>query len=122
MQSEAEEWILESADNLATARILYQNERFKDTAYYCHQVVEKALKAVQIKKEGKFDKIHDLVKLAQNVGAQRGIILNCEKLTKYYIPTKYPVSKREIPTEKDVEACLSEAEEVLEWAKSILKL
>ncbi len=121
MQAEAEEWITEAEDNLSTAKLLYENGKFKDSAYYCHQTMEKALKAVQIDKLKKFEMIHDLTRLAKSVGAPHDIILNCEKITKYYIPTKYPIAKREIPTEEELSKTLDKVEEVLEWARSILK-
>ena len=121
MESTAGEWVREAEDNLTTAKILYHNERFKDSAYYCHQVVEKALKSVQIEKLKRFDMVHDLVRLAKSVDAPRGVIIHCEKLTKYYVPTKYPILKRQVPNEKEAESSLAEAEEVLEWAKSTLK-
>ena len=121
MDDSVKEWIKEAEDNMVTARILNQNERYKDSAYYCHQVVEKTLKAVQIKELRRFDMVHDLVKLAKSVNAPKDIVVDCEKLTKYYIPARYPVSKRIVLGEKDSENGIKIAEEVIEWAMSILK-
>lgn len=50
MKEEASQWISEAEDNIVTAKLLYEEERFKDSAFYAQQVAEKALKAVQIEK------------------------------------------------------------------------
>ncbi len=121
MEPAASDWIKEAEDNLSTAKLLYENEKFKDSTYYCHQVAEKLLKAVQIEKLKKFDMVHDLTLLAKSVGAPRRIILDCERLTNYYISTKYPVLNRKLPAESAAVKNLEEAEEVIEWALSMLK-
>ncbi len=121
VDTSVKEWINEAEDNLVTAKLLYQGERFKDVEYYCHQIIEKALKAVQIWKLRRFDMTHDLTTLAKSVDAARSVILKCERLTERYIPSKYPVAKRGTFTEKDAEKSLADAEEVLEWARSTLK-
>ena len=59
--------------------------------------------------------------LAKSVDAPHDVIQVCERVTKYYISAKYPVSIRVIPTEEDVESDIADVEGVLEWARSILK-
>lgn len=102
-----------------TARLLFEEERFKDAAFYAQQVAEKAPKAVQIERLGRFDRIYDLVNLAQSVSATKDIIEGCADLAEYYIDTRYPVTRT--ISEEDAEEALGKREEVLEWAKSILK-
>ena len=65
--------------------------------------------------------IHDLVQLAKSVGCPDTVIRHCEKLTRYYVPVKYPVENRALPDESAVAEAIGEAEEVLEWSKSALK-
>ncbi|MGI0141383.1 MAG: HEPN domain-containing protein [Candidatus Micrarchaeales archaeon] len=122
MQEEFQDWIKESEENLSTAKLLYENEKYKDAAYYSHQVTEKALKAVQILKLKRFDMVHDLVQLAKSVKAPKEILKCSEDLTKYYISGKYPVENRTIPDEEEAQKALDQAEKVLEWAKLTLKL
>lgn len=121
MERDSAEWISLAEDNLATAKILYHNERFRDAAYYCQQIAEKSLKAVQIAKLKRFDKVHDLQVLADSIKAPKSIIECSKKLTRYYISTRYPIQEESEITENDAEEAVSDAEEVLEWAKSSLK-
>lgn len=118
---DAVEWIIMAEDNLATATILLQNERFKDAAYYSQQVAEKAFKAVQIAKLKRFDKIHDLQKLAVSVKAPKEISSYAKSLTRYYISARYPLVEEQAVDEQDAGKAVAEAEKVLEWAKSTLK-
>ena len=115
MEEDAKAWINEADENLVTAKLLYENERFKDASFYTQQAAEKALKAVQINKLKKFDKIHDLVGLAQSVKAPRDIVNDCADLTEYYIDSRYPTTK--VVTEKEAEDLIEKCEGVLEWAK-----
>ena len=122
MEDDIKDWISIAEDNLATAEILYQNERFKDACYYCQQVAEKALKAVQIAKLKRYDKIHFLPDLAESVKAPKSISIFAKRLTTYYINSRYPLPEHVAATEKETEDAISGCREVLEWAKSTLKL
>ncbi|MGI0141552.1 MAG: HEPN domain-containing protein [Candidatus Micrarchaeales archaeon] len=121
MDSDEKEWLDIAADNLVTARILYDNERLRDAAYYCQQVAEKSLKAVQVRKLKRFDKVHDLQELAESVGAPTQVKKNSKVLTKYYISARYPIREEGSITENDVSMAISQAEEVLEWARLTLR-
>jgi HEPN domain-containing protein len=122
MKEDIAEWIKIAEDNLNTAELLYQNEKFLDASYYCQQVAEKSFKAVQVYKLKRFDKIHDLHKLAESVKAPTSILRGIEKLDRYYVATRYPALDDKMNVnEEDVEVAISAAKEVLEWAKSTLK-
>lgn len=121
MEENSVEWIKMAEDNLTTAKILYENERFRDAAYYSQQVAEKALKAVQVSKFHKFDKIHDLLELSERIKAPKEVAECAKKLTRYYIDTRYPLPEERNIDEKDAEYAINLCEEVLKWAKVILK-
>lgn len=59
-------------------------------AFLCQQAVEKALKALYIKKYKRLLKVHDLVLLARKVDAPSEIQDLCKSLNSYYIETRYP--------------------------------
>ncbi len=119
MEEDAKAWIKEAEDNLVTATLLYENERFKDASFYSQQIAEKALKAVQIVKLRRFDKVHDLVNLAQSLNAPREIVESCADLTEYYTDVRYPITKS--VSEEEAGELLEECEGVLKWARSSLK-
>ncbi|MEM2918090.1 MAG: HEPN domain-containing protein [Candidatus Altiarchaeota archaeon] len=50
MTNEVETWLKQAVEDLETANILYKNKKYKAAAFYCQQAVEKAFKAVSIKK------------------------------------------------------------------------
>ncbi len=119
MREDVRVWIEEAEDNLVTAKLLYQNEKFKDVAFYCQQIAEKALKALQIYRLNRFDRIHDLIKLAQTVKANKEIMEDCSYLVGYYVDSRYPVIKT--VNEEEAKELLEKCEGVLEWSKSSLK-
>ena len=122
MDKDVAEWIKMADDNLATAKVLLQNEKFKDASYYSQQVAEKAFKAVQIAKLKRFDKIHDLQQLVESVKAPKDISGYAKNLTRYYISARYPLAEEQAVNEDDAEKAIADAEKVLEWAKLTLKL
>ena len=69
MKSETKEWIDKAKEDFDTAKDLFKLKRYSASGLYCQQACEKILKAVQIEKLDKFDKIHDLRKLALSVSA-----------------------------------------------------
>jgi HEPN domain-containing protein len=116
MKEDARVWMEEAEDNLVTAKLLYESERFKDASFYAQQVAEKALKSAQIEKLNRFDRTHDLVRLAQSVKAPAEIVNYCADLTEYYVDTRYPVTKS--VSEDEATDVLEKCEGVLEWVKS----
>jgi HEPN domain-containing protein len=61
IKKEAKNWLKESEEDLGTTEDCIKVKRFKASAFYSQQASEKALKALQIQKLGKFYKVHDLL-------------------------------------------------------------
>jgi HEPN domain-containing protein len=111
-----------------TAKALLKAERLLHTGFFCHAVVEKALKAVISDKTGEIPpKIHDLPKLANLAG----LWVNLEnkykelfkKLTPLQIETRYPEYKDKVAKTLTVKYCeklISETEGFLCWIKQLL--
>lgn len=120
IKEEAKNWLKESEEDLGTAEDCIKVKRFKASAFYSQQASEKALKALQIQKLGRFDKVHDLLTLADSVEASDDIIACCIKLNPYYTSTRYP-NVRELITEDTAKELLENSKKVVEWVKQILK-
>jgi len=91
----AAEWILKGQNDLETAEILLRENGPTDTlCFHCQQAVEKFLKAYAVFSGTRFEKIHDLWKLAKLAGKTNKKILEFEKelksLNAYYIESRYP--------------------------------
>lgn len=80
MKEETANWFGIALSDLEVAREMFRLKRYEYAAFWCQQAVEKALKAIQVEKENKFDKTHDLVLLSQKVGAPQNTVEICKKL------------------------------------------
>ena len=99
--------------------MLYKNNHFDGATFFCQQAVEKALKALLIKKTGKFPKIHDLTKLARSNNAPKTIVVLCAKINLAYTTSRYPDSPKKY-TKKECKLVLKYCQKVLEWIKKNL--
>ena len=122
-------WLDLCDDNVVTAKWLLQGKRYLDMAFYCHQITEKALKAVVESVTGEPPpKIHDLIKLAKRGGineqltSEQQIFLN--NIAQYQIEARYPEYKAKVAESLNAEKCeqyLKETEEFLCWIKKRLE-
>jgi len=113
-------WLKQSTKDFEVAKKNYLNKDYYVVAFFCQQAVEKALKALSIKKNKTILKIHDLVKLAREVQASLEIIEKCSKITPVYFEVRYPESD-ELPADKvnkrEADELLLLSEEVIQWVK-----
>ena len=114
MKEETKQWLRKSEEDLKTARYNFDGSKLDTAAFFCQQAAEKALKAFQIEKLNRFDKIHDLVKLARSIKANAKIIKMAEELNPHYIATRYPIA--EVYDKEDVKTYIKLAEEIIKWA------
>jgi len=113
--------------DIDTARAMLQTGRYLYVGFMCHQTVEKALKAI-IAQNGKMpQKIHGLMKLAQQGGVydimdekQKDLLDTLDPLN---IAARYPEQKAKLSAVLTPERCkgiLSETEDILCWIKKQL--
>lgn len=120
MKEETRNWLKKAEEDLGTAEDCLKIKRFHASAFFSQQAAEKALKALQIEKLGRFDKVHDLLTLADSVKATKGVVDCCIKLNPYYTITRYPDVEKSVK-EQLVKGLPSTSKRVVEWAKQILK-
>jgi HEPN domain-containing protein/predicted nucleotidyltransferase len=63
MRKATGDWIKEAEEELASARILFEHDRYKAACYHGQQCVEKGLKALILEKGEKPGRVHDIVEL-----------------------------------------------------------
>ena len=119
MDKVVKEWFDQGVKDFDTAQKLRELDKFNDSAFYCQQASEKALKARLIFRTNSFPKIHDLTRLAKLVDAPKDIIKLCSILNPAYIATRYPDSPKDY-TKEECEKLLVFCREVLEWTKKSL--
>lgn len=119
MDPDADRWMAQASEDLENAEVLMEAGRYSAGAFFAQQAAEKALKALYITEHGRLWKIHNLVTLADEVDAPEEVRTPCKELTPHYMATRYP-DLAEGYDEDVVRTALSQAEEVVRWARSRL--
>jgi len=123
-------WLGLSDYDMETAKAMLKTGRYLYVGFMCHQVIEKALKAIIARDcaEGQIPpKIHHLSKLADHAGLfdkmspeQQGFI---KELNPLNIEARYPEYKEQIAAELSARICddlIAGTEEMLCWIKEQL--
>ena len=90
MKEETKKWLERAEKDLETADYNFKGEKMDAAVFYSQQSTEKSLKALQIERFNRFDKIHDLIKLAEKVNANEHIKELCDKINPAYFVSRYP--------------------------------
>lgn len=117
MSSDIEEWWRISTDDLEKAKILFKNNKYDGTIFYCQQSIEKALKAVLIVQKKRVPKVHDLVLLSKEVSLAPEFLETCKELSYGYIYTRYPSAPAPHDIVQKATELLRSAGEILQWLK-----
>ena len=88
--SETIEWLDAARRDLDIARLLLSHGHWDASAFHSHQAAEKALKAVQIRRSKRFDRIHDIAALCRSVDAPPALTEHAALLRAYYTGGRYP--------------------------------
>ena len=128
MLDKVEYWLNLADEDVLNAKAMINGNRFLGAGYFCHQMIEKALKAVVANvSEDTPPKIHDLRKLARQGGIYDD--LSAEQLTfinslnPLQVEARYPEYKDRIAKTLNRKKCsqiLKDAEELLCWIKTKL--
>jgi len=129
MNAKTEYWLELCDDDLLTAKALFQSKRHLHMGFFCHLIVEKALKAVIAHNTGEIPpRLHDLDRLAvlgginEDLSEEQWMLLN--KLTPLQIEARYPEYKERIQSALTPAVCeqlLKQTEEFLCWIKQRLE-
>jgi len=114
---ETKEWLKQAEKDLETAKYNLNGGEIEAGVFFFQQSVEKALKALYIKKHKKLLKVHDLNILAKKVDAPINILNYCKKLNPAYQYTRYPDVTKVDSIGILAKEFLIYAEEILKWVK-----
>jgi len=120
MTSEYMEWIRKSEKDLEAAKYNLTGGLLEEGAFFLQQSAEKSLKALFIKKTGKFPRIHDLVSLAKDIKAPEEIIASARILSPAYHYTRYPDVVKVENLKERIDELEESAEKILKWVKKNL--
>jgi HEPN domain-containing protein len=111
-------WLNGSLDDIEAAAVLLEKRKIRQSLFFAHLAVEKALKA-HVSKAIKTlpPRTHDLLRLAELAGlalpTSRCVFL--ARLQRYCMEGRYPDSQPELPAWEEARAELNEAQETRTW-------
>jgi HEPN domain-containing protein len=123
MRKEVEQWWKQSKKDLETAQHCISSKDYYACAFFCHQSVEKGLKALYIeKKRASPGATSSLIYLATEVDAPSEFFSFLRQLTPVFVTTRYPDAAYGVPYELYDETIageiLEESREVIQWIGS----
>jgi len=119
MKNVTKKWISFAKRDLKDAEVLFKNKRYFGCLYYCHQAIEKFLKAIINVKGKRVPKIHDLSRLLNEseVKISKEILGFIQELNPYYQPIRYP----DVPEAISLKLRYKKAKRFLEMTKQTIK-
>lgn len=125
MKEITQEWIKYARKDLVVAEDLFDKKRWEYCILFCHQTIEKILKAHIIEKGKVPPKSHDLGRLLQLSGIEISdkILKFTESLTPHYMPPRYPdiaYKTKFIYNRKLALNFLKDTKEVFKWLRKQL--
>ena len=120
MKPETRKWLGRAKKDLDTARLLLENKKHEESAFFSQQAAEKALKALSLEKHKRIRKIHDLVELGRDVKLPEHLLDDAKELTMAYVYSRYPDVEESKDLEEIAAGFLKYAEEILKWVETNL--
>ncbi len=126
MREEIERWLLQSHHDLDIAEYNLKGKFLDGAAFYCHQSIEKALKAyILFTKKESPGPLHSLIKLGKIANVPKEYHLFLRQLTPEYYLSRYPDAVEDVPyvlyEEDAVSHLIEKAKELLKWLNTQMK-
>jgi HEPN domain-containing protein len=123
IKKQIEYWINGAEDDLKTAGLLIREKRILHGLFFCHLVIEKAIKAHVVKISGEVaPRSHNLIYLTEKTGLELDneteIFLGI--LMKYQLQGRYPDYNPVLPDNTKVNEYLEKTNTLLKWLKERL--
>jgi len=111
-------WIEGAKNDLETAELLVNNEKILHGLFFCHLVIEKAIKAFVVKETKEVPpRSHNLIYLSEKAN----LLLDDEftnfvgVLMKYQLEGRYPDYQPEVPTIEMTKEYFFKTKKLLQW-------
>ncbi len=124
MDEDIQPWLRYADSDMLSAEALHRSGQELNAIFHLQQAVEKTLKALWVgRRKAAPPRIHNLRELVERLGldlaGERLLIL--EKLSEYYVESRYPGDWRDEPTAPvgaEAERLMRAAKEFIAWVRS----
>lgn len=121
------EWLNKAVEDIKAAEILLAEDGpTTSICFHAQQAAEKSLKAYLVFMGSDIVKIHDLVRLVNEIvdtdKSFNALVDSAAKLNPYYIESRYPTGIPFTPSEKVAKEAVSDCEYILSFVKQKLGL
>jgi len=123
IQKQIDYWINGAEDDILTAELLIRENRILHGLFFCHLVIEKAIKANLVKVTGEIaPRSHNLIYLSEKAGLsyKDDILIFLGILMKYQLQGRYPDYNPTLPHIKKVKDYFETTKTLLQWLKAKL--
>ncbi len=122
MRNITKKWVAFARKDMKVAKDLFEKKRWDYSILFCHQTMEKMLKAHIIEQKKTPRKTHDLIRLVKDSSLEmpKPIVHFLDDLTPHYIPTRYPdvtYKVKFVYTRRLAQKFLRETERTFQWLK-----
>jgi HEPN domain-containing protein len=128
MRKATEDWVREAEEELESARVLYEHDKYKAACYHSQQAVEKGLKAFIIERGDKPARTHDIVELYNAVtrmGFETGLNIEDAVYLNSIYKGRYPTEEGLLPygdpLRSDADRSIQPATRLLDRLKTQLR-
>ncbi len=120
IQKQIDYWINSAEDDIVTANLLIQEKRTLHGLFFCHLVIEKAIKALFVKvTEEVAPRSHNLIYLSEKAELdfddETQIFIGI--LMKYQLQGRYPDYNPIVPDKIRADEYFNKTKELLQWLK-----
>ena len=120
IQKQIDYWIKGAEEDILTAQLLIREKRTLHGLFFCHLVIEKAIKAHVVKKIGDVaPRTHNLIYLSEKAELEfddsTQMLLGI--LMKYQLQGRYPDYNPILPEQLNVNEYFNMTKELLQWLK-----
>ena len=119
-------WLDKASDDLNWTKSNIKQKVYYGACFTAQQSAEKALKAFLLFKKGRFEKVHDLVKLLNTCATNNKEFIRFKtkvaKLSFYYIQSRYPdISELDIFTAAQAQEAYEIAENIFQFVSEKIR-
>ncbi|MBU4436939.1 MAG: HEPN domain-containing protein [Candidatus Altiarchaeota archaeon] len=119
MKKEAQNWREHGKRDLETAEHTMDSKDYYASSFFSQQAVEKALKALYVKKFNELVRVHDMVFLARELELPRDLIDAAKRLNPVYVESGYPDVSGSLSAYsyagEDASEDLSDVNKIIKW-------